>query len=96
MQRLPCLLPYQATILQIRIDWCDTANTPQKFSSGAKSSGNGKTFRIFDGHGFQQSLRKELLARMLSRVDELCVERDRMVGEQRVKYPGTGQWRRFR
>ena len=30
-----------------------------------------------------------LLARMLSKVDGLCVERDRLVGESRVKYAGT-------
>jgi hypothetical protein len=34
---------------------------------------------------------EELLRRMLAKVDELCVERDRMVGEQRVKYPGTNK-----
>jgi len=32
---------------------------------------------------------EELLARMQAKVDELCVERDRQVREQRVKYPGT-------
>jgi hypothetical protein len=32
---------------------------------------------------------EELLARMLSKVDDLCTERDRQVREQRVKYPGT-------
>jgi hypothetical protein len=34
---------------------------------------------------------EELLARMLSKVDELCAERDREVGEQRRKYPGTNK-----
>jgi hypothetical protein len=32
---------------------------------------------------------EQLLARMLSKVDELCVERDRQVGDERRKYPGT-------
>ena len=32
---------------------------------------------------------EELLQRMLAKVDGLCVERDRVVGEQRRKYPGT-------
>jgi hypothetical protein len=32
---------------------------------------------------------EELLARMLAQVDELCVERNRKVGEERRKYPGT-------
>jgi hypothetical protein len=31
----------------------------------------------------------ELLGRMLSKVDELCVERHRLVRERRAKYPGT-------
>jgi hypothetical protein len=34
---------------------------------------------------------EELLARMLSKVDELCGERDRQVGEARRKYPGTNK-----
>jgi hypothetical protein len=33
----------------------------------------------------------ELLARMLSKVDELCADRDQLVGEQRMKYPGTNK-----
>ena len=34
---------------------------------------------------------EELLARMQAKVDELVVERDRLVGEQRRKYPGTNK-----
>jgi hypothetical protein len=34
---------------------------------------------------------EQLLARMLSKVDELCVERDQKVGEERRKYPGTNK-----
>jgi hypothetical protein len=34
---------------------------------------------------------EQLLARMLSKVDELCVERDRKVGEERKKDPGTNK-----
>jgi hypothetical protein len=34
---------------------------------------------------------EELLTRMLAKVDELCVERDRLVGEQRRRYPGTNK-----
>jgi hypothetical protein len=34
---------------------------------------------------------EELLARMLSKIDELCIERDRQVGEARRKYPGTNK-----
>jgi hypothetical protein len=32
---------------------------------------------------------EELLVRMLTKVDDLCAERDRLVGEGRRKYPGT-------
>jgi hypothetical protein len=32
-----------------------------------------------------------LLARMQAAVDNLCAERDRLVGEQRIKYPGTNK-----
>jgi hypothetical protein len=32
-----------------------------------------------------------LLARMLGKVDELCADRDRQVGEERRKYPGTNK-----
>jgi hypothetical protein len=32
---------------------------------------------------------EQLLGRMQSKVDELCTERDRQLGEQRRKYPGT-------
>jgi hypothetical protein len=34
---------------------------------------------------------EQLLARMLSKVDELCVERDRQVGEARRKCLGTNK-----
>jgi hypothetical protein len=32
-----------------------------------------------------------LLARMQATVDNLCAERDRLVGQLRVKYPGTNK-----
>ena len=34
---------------------------------------------------------EELLARMQTKIDGLCAERDRQVGEQRRKYPGTNK-----
>jgi hypothetical protein len=34
---------------------------------------------------------EELLERMLAKVDGLCIERDRQLGEQRKKYPGTNK-----
>ena len=41
--------------------------------------------------GISTKSAEELLARMLAKVDELCVERDRLVGESRRKYPGTNK-----
>ena len=41
--------------------------------------------------GISTKSAEELLARMLSKVDELCAERDRQVGEHRRKYPGTNK-----
>jgi hypothetical protein len=41
--------------------------------------------------GIPTSSAEELLGRMQSKVDELCAERDRQLGEQRRKYPGTDQ-----
>ena len=35
--------------------------------------------------------RPRLMARMLTKVDELCAERDRQVREQKIKYPGTNK-----
>ena len=35
---------------------------------------------------------EELLARMLTKVDELCVERDRLVGASRRKYDGKNKF----
>jgi hypothetical protein len=32
-----------------------------------------------------------LLARMQATVDNLCADRDRLLGEQRLKYPGTNK-----
>jgi hypothetical protein len=34
---------------------------------------------------------EELLGRMQTKVDDLCLECDRQVGEQRRKYPGTNK-----
>ena len=34
---------------------------------------------------------EELLGRMQGKVDGLCGERDRLIGEQRRKYPGTNK-----
>ena len=33
----------------------------------------------------------ELLVRMLAKVDALCGERDRLIGERRRKYPGSNK-----
>jgi hypothetical protein len=42
--------------------------------------------------GISTSSAEELLARMLAKVDELCVERDRLVGESRRKYVGRDKF----
>jgi hypothetical protein len=34
---------------------------------------------------------EELLGRMQTKVEDLCAERDRLIGEQRRKYPGTNK-----
>ena len=41
--------------------------------------------------GISTAAAVELLDRMLAKVDGLCAERDRLVGEQRRKYPGTNK-----
>lgn len=42
--------------------------------------------------GISTKSAQELLARMLAKVDELCVERDRLVGESRRKYAGKDKF----
>ena len=39
--------------------------------------------------GIPTTSAEELLARIQTKIDGLCAERDRQVGEQRRKYPGT-------
>ena len=39
--------------------------------------------------GISTTSAEELLGRMQTKVDGLCAERDRLIGEQRRKYPGT-------
>jgi hypothetical protein len=41
--------------------------------------------------GISTSSAEALLGRMQSRVDGLCIERDRLIGQQRRKYPGTNK-----
>ena len=41
--------------------------------------------------GIPTTSAEELLGRMQSKVDELCTERDRQLGEQRRKYSGTNR-----
>ncbi|WP_316233766.1 hypothetical protein [Bradyrhizobium sp. SZCCHNPS2010] len=42
--------------------------------------------------GISTKAAEELLARMLSKVDELCAERDRLVMESRHKYEGKDKF----
>ncbi len=48
-----------------------------------------KEIRDLQRAGIHTKSAEELLERMLAKVDGLCAERDRQVGEQRRKYPGT-------
>jgi hypothetical protein len=41
--------------------------------------------------GSSTAAAEELLGRMLAKVDQLASDRDRLVGEQRKKYPGTSK-----
>jgi hypothetical protein len=41
--------------------------------------------------GINSSSAEAMLARMQDKVDGLCVERDRLVGLERRKYPGTNK-----
>lgn len=50
-----------------------------------------KEIQALQRAGISTASAEALLARMLAKVDELCAERDRQVGEQRVKYPGTNK-----
>ena len=45
--------------------------------------------RALQRAGISTKSAEELLERMLAKVDGLCIERDRLVGEQRRKYHGT-------
>jgi len=50
-----------------------------------------KEIQALQRAGIPTTSAEELLARMLAKVDELCLERDRQVREQRIKYPGTNE-----
>jgi hypothetical protein len=41
--------------------------------------------------GISTTSAEGLLGRMQAKVDGLCAERDRLIGEQRRKYPGTNK-----
>ena len=41
--------------------------------------------------GISTTSAEELLGRMQTKVDGLCAERDRLIGEHRRKYPGTNK-----
>jgi biotin operon repressor len=50
-----------------------------------------KDIQSLERAGIATRSAEELLGRMLAKVDDLCAERDRQVGEQRRKYPGTNK-----
>jgi hypothetical protein len=49
-----------------------------------------KDIQSLERAGIPTRSAEELLGRMLGKVDDLCTERDRQVGERR-KYPGTNK-----
>lgn len=48
-----------------------------------------KEMRDLQRAGISTKSAEELLGRMQARVDALCAQRDRLIREQRRKYPGT-------
>ena len=50
-----------------------------------------KQMQQLQREGIPTGSSEELLVRMQAKVDELVVERDRLAGEQRRKYPGTNK-----
>lgn len=50
-----------------------------------------KDIRSLQKAGISASSAEALLARMHDKVDGLCAERDRLVGLERRKYPGTNK-----
>jgi hypothetical protein len=57
----------------------------------AKSCGSAE-IRDLQRAGIPTKSAEELLARMQTKVDELCAERDRLVGESRRKYKGKDKY----
>lgn len=51
-----------------------------------------KDIQALQRAGISTTSAEELLARMLTKVDELSAERDRMVGESRRKYEGKNKF----
>jgi hypothetical protein len=50
-----------------------------------------KDIRSLQRDGIGTEPAEALLARMQATVDNLCAERDKLVGEQRMRYPGTNK-----
>jgi hypothetical protein len=50
-----------------------------------------KEIRDLQRAGISTTCADELLARMQAKVDGLCADRDRLIGEQRRKYPRTNK-----
>jgi hypothetical protein len=71
---------------------CTSNFSGKKLNVGAvKSFGSERRFGILQRAGIPTKSAEELLARMLSTVDDLCADRDQLVREQRIKYPGTSK-----
>lgn len=50
-----------------------------------------KDIQSLENAGISTNSAYELLERMQAKIDDLCVDRDRMVEEKRVKYSGTNK-----
>jgi len=50
-----------------------------------------KDIQLLQRAGISMLPAEALLARMQATVDNLCADRDRLVGERRLKYPGTNK-----
>jgi hypothetical protein len=55
------------------------------------SQRNTKTVSTIQRAGISTLPAEALLARMQATVGNLCAQRDKLVGEQRIKYPGTNK-----
>jgi hypothetical protein len=68
---------------------CKLSGRKSKIGGGKSSASD---IRSLQRAGISTASAEELLARMLAKVDERAAERDRILGKQRLKYPGTDKF----